>query len=601
MNYDLEEGAKGWFLPKPNFSVEDGAGRNGSRGLVCEGRDTNSYQIAFKELPFKPGERLEVKMWIKNESLSKGEPGACVEFFGEGGREYLGGAGFSLDKRSPSDPAGWREYVSYVGPIEPDVKHVRLRCYIQKDVTGRCIFDDVEVVTVEYVKRGALFSSRSDDKAASGKVRFTVKSHAAIPAGEEKDIETFFSFVGKDGPFVAQPDSYKNGRGEIVIDVERLAMGPHPVSFTVKKKGDKIPLDVLAMSFARLEKPMEGKVYFDESKRLVVNGKKTYPLLAYMGDWCREDPRFLPAIARGPIKTIVYYTQKPNRKDLDFFHANGIGVFESLIYFWAGDYWYCKEASSPDEEVALTIRVVNELKDHPALLGWYLFDEPQPSRFARIRERYKIVKALDEDHPCLTVINHGRHSKGAVATCDVLGIDCYPVPGTGTEKTEPADLAKVGRETATAFKDMKGDKPLWLVPQAFVQFPGTRYPTLREMRSMVWQGIANGADGVIFYSLDQMLNKRIKDWFDFEGSWSIVCSVAEEIKSYEDFLLTDEPAPAVEGCTENVVARAWKLDGKTLLLVCNKTHSPVKVVLSASGVEVPVDLDGDGVVLKTIE
>ena len=118
---------------------------------------------------------------------------------------------------------------------------------------------------------------------------------------------------------------------------------------------------------------------------------------------------------------------------------------------------------------------------------------------------------------------------------------------------------------------------------------------------MVWQGIASGADGVLFYSLDQMLNKRIKDWFDFEGSWSIVCSVAEEIKSYEDFLLTEEPAPKIEGCTENIVARAWRMNSKTLLLVCNKTHSPLKSELSVGGVKVPVDLDGDGVVIKTIE
>ena len=191
MNYDLEEGAKGWYLPKPNFSVVDGVGRNGSRALVCEGRDTNTYQIAFKELPFKPGQRLEVKVWVKNESLSKGEPGICVEFFGEGGREYLGGTGFKLDERSPSDPAQWRKFKAYVGPIEPDIKHVRLRCYISKGVTGKCLFDDVEVTPVEYVKRGALFSSRSDDKAASGKVRFTVKSHAEIPVGEEKNIETY--------------------------------------------------------------------------------------------------------------------------------------------------------------------------------------------------------------------------------------------------------------------------------------------------------------------------------------------------------------------------------------------------------------------------
>ena len=599
-NPSLEEGCTGWHLPKPNFSVVDGAGRNGTKGLVCEGKDTNTYQIAHLELPFKTGQRFKVSLWARNESLSKGEPGMCVEYFGEGNR-YFGGAGMKLDAYQPKDPREWRRYVALVGPVNPEVKHCRLRVYIGRGVAGRCVFDDVELEILGTEPRGLLFTDRSDDRASDGDVRFIAKSHADILRMDEKDVEGFFTFEKANGATErVDPDFFKDGRAEVVVKVDRLAPGPHQVVFTVKDKKSGHVLDDMRMCFTRLSAPETAVSGFDRKRRMLVDGRPSYPLAIYMGDWCRDDPRFLPAIMRSPIRTIVYYTQKPNRADLDFFHSHGIRVVESLIYFWAGDYNYCRESSAPDEEIALTIRTVNELKDHPALLGWYLFDEPKDDRFPRIRERYKVVRALDSAHFCLTVINHAMVAHDAAATCDVLGLDCYPVPGSGTEKTNPADLGRVASQIIEARDSLRGGKPLWIVPQAFAS-GGRRFPTRHELRSMTWQAIAGGADGVLFYSMDQMLNKRIAGWFPFDESWDIVCRVAQEVKDHERFLLSDETPPAVGGLKKGLVARAWRKEGIVLVAACNTTLGKIDTTLGVCGRPVPVSLARHDVSLVVID
>ena len=598
VDFDFESAGAGWNLPQPNFSVRAGAGRNGTSALVCEGKDTNAYQIAFCDLPFKTGQDLEVTVWIRNESLSKGEPGACMEYFGRNGATYEGGVGFALAPGQPDDPKAWRKYVARTHALSPRVWHCRVRLYIGTGVEGRCCFDDVSYEVKGSREVGTVFSSASDDRAVSGKVRFSATTYADLRDRDPATLEAFFTVEGTNGVERLEPDCFSNGLAEVSVDVARLALGTHRVVFSLKEKGG-LALDELKLGFTRLERPQPAKTCFDEHRRLVVDGKPTYPILMYTHEGVIHDPRFLPAVKSGPISNFVYYTENPSRADLDFFAANGLRVFDSLIYTWSDGYHPAKEIGNWDEENAYVVRKVNELRDHPALLGWYLFDEPEPDRLPRTRERYKIVKALDPERAALVVLNHGENAERARGTCDVLGLDCYPIPSTGTEETNPADLGRVSRQVRTALGGTRGEKPLWLVPQAFcADANGGRFPSLRELRSMVWQGIARGADGVLFYSMEQMLWKKHPD-FSFERAWEIVRTVAEEIRSHEDMLISTEPAPVPAEVPDGVVARAWYRDGGLLLVLVNTTHEPVEGSLKLCGRPVSFALGADGVIFKS--
>ena len=53
--------------------------------------------------------------------------------------------------------------------------------------------------------------------------------------------------------------------------------------------------------------------------------------------------------------------------------------------------------------------VINAVKDHDALLGWYQADEPEnldvspAATYERLRERYELIKSLDSNHPVFVV------------------------------------------------------------------------------------------------------------------------------------------------------------------------------------------------------
>ena len=109
---------------------------------------------------------------------------------------------------------------------------------------------------------------------------------------------------------------------------------------------------------------------------------------------------------------------------------------------------------------------------------------------------------------------------------------------------------------------VSGARAVWEVIQAFdhnatccPQWPKDgqfRAPTTGEMRSMAWQAICGGANGIVFYSFFEMLKPNTLN-LTFEQQWSHVSTVAGEIAPHTATLL-GEPAPP----PADPLASPWK-------------------------------------------
>ena len=594
VDLDFEAGFEGWTKPQPNWSLVEGAGRNGSRGFAWTGVDTNLYQIASGTIPFKPGERIRVTGWILDENLEGGEPGFCVEFYDQNG--YLDGAGSKTVGETKERKGKWVQYEVRTDPAPAAATRCSIDLFVKKGVTGRCIYDDFVVEKIGREENGLFFSSAPNDRAADGRVRFVATTYADLRPYKPGEVKAFFMFAGETGEFRVEPESFEGGRAETLVDVRRLKLGAHKVRFVVQTKTGK-ELYARAMTFTRLAVPDCGKVWFDEHRRMIVDGKPTYPILVYSHFDSIRDPRFVSAMKSSPFKMTMCYSKKANKPDLDYLQANGLKAFVSVYSSFAHWPWANErpeDINAVDEEVAHTVRVVSGVRDHPALLGWYLYDEPKANLMPRLRERYKLIKELDPDHPCMIVLNTPIFANNTVSACDILGLDCYPVPGAGTEKTKPADLGSVSRVTRDAISLIRREKPFWFVPQAYPHEPEfSRFPTVREMSSMVWQAVAEGADGILFYAINEMLRRKENPGYCFEEAWRVTCTVAQQLRDREEFLLSTEPPPAIAGLPNGVVARAWRLGGRTLLVVVNTTHDPIIGELTMDGRTIKLDLGPD--------
>ena len=88
---------------------------------------------------------------------------------------------------------------------------------------------------------------------------------------------------------------------------------------------------------------------------------------------------------------------------------------------------------------------------------------------------------------------------------------------------------------------------------------------------MSWQFIANGGNGLVYYTLERLIDEGEEHWRNY-------CTVADEVRSLVPVLLSD-PAPGATGWPELVCGRAWQRDGKTYQLVVNENAEARKAEL----------------------
>ena len=191
-------------------------------------------------------------------------------------------------------------------------------------------------------------------------------------------------------------------------------------------------------------------------------------------------------------------------------------------WLWLGDVPNLPPAtagSPPSANEQMLERIVTELGAHPALGAYKGIDEPRNPfrgpdwiRPAGMLRAYKRLKALDPSHPMVIT----QAPRGAVAdlvpyrtALDITGADIYPVsypPGVHAA-TANKDISVVG-DITRKMRQAAGPKPIWMTLQIAWsgvvpshEKPGTvpRFPTLHEERFMVYQAIANGARGVVFF------------------------------------------------------------------------------------------------------
>jgi hypothetical protein len=178
----------------------------------------------------------------------------------------------------------------------------------------------------------------------------------------------------------------------------------------------------------------------------------------------------------------------------------------------------------------LLVRIVNGLKDHPALGAWKGVDEPaNPNRPAPVPaaglvRAYNRLKQLDADHPVVIT----QAPLGPVAdlvryrpALDITGADIYPVgypPGAHSDLPNK-DISVVGDVTKKMVQ-AAATKPVWMTLQ--IAWSGIlprqaqpdlvpRFPNLLQERFMAYQAIVNGARGLIFFGGDLTAVMRPRD------------------------------------------------------------------------------------------
>jgi hypothetical protein len=314
--------------------------------------------------------------------------------------------------------------------------------------------------------------------------------------------------------------------------------------------------------------------------------------------------KWLDVYCQGPFNCILPYGLPPEAKALDPYLAKGIKVIVSVHTDYI-DYVATKgtKIKTREEEHAFAERYLNAMKDHPALLAWYLADELPTDKVENLRYRNEQFRNNDPDHPTLVVFDRVESPADFIEGYDIVAMDPYPIGNAGGR----ASIANASVYPEAARRGMCDFKVLWQVPQTFdwtwyrpwaAKDLGARMPTFEEMRNMNFQAIASGANGLVgwwFAGIVRHLKGKGKH-AEFDEAWENVKKAYSEVALKVPLFLSVEKAPEVVLKPENISARTWRKDGVVWMLVVNRTYKPVsgKVTL-ANGQVIDVSLEGLGV------
>ncbi|MGV3763203.1 beta-galactosidase [Parapedobacter sp.] len=177
---------------------------------------------------------------------------------------------------------------------------------------------------------------------------------------------------------------------------------------------------------------------------------------------------------------------------------------------------HCPELATDPE------RIVQRFKDHPALAGYFLRDEPGRADFPALAKWARRIQAVDSEHFCYLNLLPNYASKEGLGTdtyrehvqlfikevpLQLLSFDHYPI----VEDESGNRTMRAGfYENLEIFSDeaRKAGKPFWAFALAVAHTPYP-IPTPAEIRVQVYSNLAYGAQGIQYFTY----------WTPKPGTW----------------------------------------------------------------------------------
>lgn len=365
-----------------------------------------------------------------------------------------------------------------------------------------------------------------------------------------------------DGKIVASGTA-RNKANKFQIRFGKIVPGEYSLAFTPPTCwGTSAPLPV---TVAAEQKWSGTTCHIDEKGRAIVNGNPFIPLGFFIYRISKED---IGILSKSPFNTLMSYSsdeldlsgKKPpagvdrfrgiietldelDKHHLkfifsvkDFYNFQTVGETLAGVQEWNG----IKGADN------IVKTIVARLKNHPAILAWYICDEIQQQEADDIIARRRLINRLDPQHPTWAVHLKGQNFNFHIDWQDVFGCDPYPI--RMADSNDMKIVTDYMKGTVRAFGTSRG-LACWAVPQAFhngiyyargtnaKDFNKYRYPTEHEMLSSAVQMAIYGVKGFIFFNYSDFSRGPDKD--QFEKRWPEMVRVGEKLKSLEPFILSD--------------------------------------------------------------
>lgn len=550
-NPGFESGTNDWNIknkqaPGPRFSIDKEVKRSGSSSLFWQSQENKDYVVASQKVNLKSNRMYRLSAWVKTENLKGArESGATICMgYEDSNNKYIKGGPHPGGIKDTTD---WRQIVAYAGPIPEEVKKGGVALYVRKgrkkSFSGKAWWDDVRLELVPFwcrILKPSYKMTFSDDK---NELKLEFETYPEDYKKKFKDLIISIKIYDSANHIVFESKFIPTKRTERKeFTINGLSTGRYLLKADLKNKSGQ-QLWSSSHKLIKAAKTHKPAVYIDKYRRTIVNGKPFFPIGVYTrtAAWATKGYKFskqLELLKDSGFNCIMSYDAL-NKSQMDACAASNIKVIYSVKDYFC-KIWHCpKSIRSEADEVPQILKLINRWKTHPALLAWYINDEQGPGVLRSHQSHYDAINIADPDHPSWNLHNKPQEMTSMINTCDIIGVDEYPVP--------EHKISKVSKAVKDTLEATRKSRALWVVPQIMnlgvhygSKMPDARPPALEEMRNMAWQAICAGSNGLIFYNLHDCLKDKK---FSFDKTWPAIKQMSLEIKKYESVLLSVEKVP----------------------------------------------------------
>lgn len=420
--------------------------------------------------------------------------------------------------------------------------------------------------------------------------------------------------------------SLASGKAEVSVPLETVEPGKVAITLNLQQ-ADKIIFSC-GKEISILPASQGNEVWVDSQRRVVVNGVPVF-LRGFYGVY-QQNFEDLKACGCNLVQSygLNSFSKEELLEYFDNLHSHGMkAIMYPYIHMGVSPKGLTMggqlNVALSQEHKQKIIDFVNSIKDHPALLGWYLFDEPRDDKFLNtLHEINLLIHDVDPYHITLGCNDSGSGCLDVQECVDVLIPDIYPAPHRGTEV--------LGRPIASIFNQVRSiaqkteANGILYAPQAFDWDCYTERPNnhrslnFKEIRISVFGNIIAGScSGIIPYTIgnpdikygEHNSNSGIYCWPDMKIGY--LQGIFPDLCALEKVLLSSDAESDIK-CDNGDVKHLTKLttgsDGKshTYVFACNVLPKdigeatilwPCDAVVRLLGEEMPIKQDGRKIVL----
>jgi len=528
-------------------------------------------QSASQQVTLRKGV-YEFSGWVRTENLAASQ--------GSGVRICLvseAGGGCTPIVKGTAD---WQKLARSKVTISRDVTaRLRLEAYAEPD--GSAWFDDLELrrqetpleVFLLYPNyRGYLFSDQSQTARFEVSVEPPAGAQAAAFLLEAAVLEELSGalLMRETYPVEAQAVAALNFSG---LPEDRSYL----VRFALKEaaSGDLLyehPPWRIRKAPGALRREMT--LSFDEHNRFLVRGSPAFLLGVYDAGlgYVRTEAAWEDLLGTQrrlfelPINLYLnyWYGEAPNEAILpllDALHRRGILALTNANCFAAKPadatpYWFLQAGDAAVEERAA----------HPAFAGFYAADECRGDLASEVFRHVQRMRTLDPDGVALGTLLGNADLELWRNSVDVLATDPYPL--WGPEPAAGYPLSRVAEWTRLSREAVRNSRPVITVLQFFKATATSRWPSEQELRNMSYMAIAEGANGLLYWSLGaRALAWVCSGWCEEKIEYfERLKAVMKELKSLEavlvavdrpELLASVSPPEAIRTRVKFAGGRAW--------------------------------------------